>query len=88
MTSTVFRDAMRVLQHHAEARATALMCAEIDPERCHRRLIADWLVLSGVAVVHLIRPGERRDHRPDSAVRLADGVLRYDAWGQIALQGL
>jgi uncharacterized protein (DUF488 family) len=88
MTSAVFAAAMVALRRHAEERATALMCAEIAPGRCHRRLIADWLVLNGVRVVHLVGPGEFRGHRPDPAARMVDGRLCYEAGGQIPLQGL
>jgi uncharacterized protein (DUF488 family) len=48
-----------------------LMCAETPWQRCHRRLISELLVARGRAVVHLIRPGEREQHRlhPDAEVR-------------------
>ena len=42
--------------------ATCIMCAETDPAECHRSHIADWLVAHGERVVHLIAPGESRDH--------------------------
>ena len=38
------------------------MCAETDPEDCHRSHIADWLVARGERVVHLIAPDLQRDH--------------------------
>lgn len=31
------------------------MCAEADPMHCHRSLIADYLVLQGVKVLHILR---------------------------------
>jgi uncharacterized protein (DUF488 family) len=39
-----------------------LMCAETEPSDCHRSHIADWLVANGRRVVHLLKPGECRDH--------------------------
>lgn len=64
----------------ARGRATALLCAERDPARCHRALIADHLLLvEGVAVVHWLDPGRARPHSAHAAVRVTDtGVLRYD----------
>jgi uncharacterized protein (DUF488 family) len=54
-----------------------LMCAERDPAQCHRSLIADWLALHGARVVHLIAPGEAREHTLHPALRFEHGVLRY-----------
>ncbi len=41
---------------------TCIMCAETNPADCHRSHIADWLVAHGERVVHLIAPGESREH--------------------------
>jgi uncharacterized protein (DUF488 family) len=38
------------------------MCAESNPEHCHRAHIADWLVARGHRVVHLLAPGRKREH--------------------------
>lgn len=38
----------------------ALMCAESVPWRCHRSLVADALLVRGIAVEHIINPGKRR----------------------------
>jgi uncharacterized protein (DUF488 family) len=46
--------------------APCLMCAELLPWRCHRRLVADLLQARGHHVVHLIRPGESMRHRAGS----------------------
>ena len=60
METPLFVDAARALTDASQA--TCIMCAEIDPAECHRSHIADWLVAHGERVVHLIAPGERRDH--------------------------
>ena len=39
-----------------------IMCAETNPADCHRSHISDWLVAYGERVVHLIHPGESREH--------------------------
>lgn len=61
----------------AGAQTLCLMCAERDPAQCHRSLIADWLALHGARVIHLIGPGEAREHSIHPAVRFGHGVLRY-----------
>lgn len=41
----------------------ALMCAEALPWRCHRSLIADALIVHGVAVCEIVSPTKLRSHR-------------------------
>jgi uncharacterized protein (DUF488 family) len=53
MTTPDFRDGLAHLLTIAEARAACVMCAEAQWWRCHRRLIADALVVRGRRVVHL-----------------------------------
>ncbi len=49
----------------AEAHRPALMCAEGDPNKCHRTwLVAPALAARGVRVVHLLPDGGRRAHPP------------------------
>lgn len=47
------------LRHYAVAQRIAIMCAEEDYQRCHRRHIADRLVEASLLVRHLDRKGER-----------------------------
>jgi uncharacterized protein (DUF488 family) len=51
------------------------MCAETLWTRCHRRLIAEFLVARGYEVVHLIRPGRREPHRLYDESEIRDGRL-------------
>lgn len=71
--------ALTALAERARATALAVMCAEGDPARCHRRLLADALVVvAGLAVVHLTHEGDRVRHQPHPSVRDAAGVPRWD----------
>ena len=55
------------------------MCSESVWWRCHRRLLADHLVLvRGVEVVHLMHDGRVSPHRITEGVRLAGSHLVYD----------
>ena len=60
METPLFVDAARALVNAPQA--TCIMCAETNPADCHRSHIADWLVAHGERVVHLIAPGESREH--------------------------
>jgi uncharacterized protein (DUF488 family) len=80
MQSGAFRDALGHLLEEAATAPTAIMCSETLWWRCHRRLIADALVLlHGIEVVHLMHSGAPRPHTPTPGVRvLPAGILQYD----------
>jgi len=63
MTTDRFARGLERLDEIATHRRTAICCAEIDPDRCHRRFIADALVARGWTVKHMVRPGGQRTHR-------------------------
>jgi uncharacterized protein (DUF488 family) len=63
----------------AESGPTAVMCSETVWWRCHRRLLADHLVLvRGLDVMHLMHDRRLTPHAPTAGVRLADDGLVYD----------
>ena len=63
----------------ATSELTAVMCSESVWWRCHRRLLADHLVLvRGIEVLHLMHDGRLTRHVPTDGVRLADNMLVYD----------
>ena len=73
-----FHQAFERLLKAADTRGPmAILCAEKDPENCHRRLLADALVLSGRRVIHLVTPDERREHELHPLAELVGGRLAY-----------
>ncbi len=79
METEAFRDAVDDLVAQARTEPAAVMCSESVWWRCHRRLIADHLVLvRGVDVVHLMHNGRASPHVPTEGVRLAGHALVYD----------
>jgi uncharacterized protein (DUF488 family) len=78
MRSEEFSAALSGLQKRARGRVVCVMCAEAQWWRCHRRLIADALVVAGWRVLHLGLGGEPAPHELTSfAVLGADGRLTY-----------
>ena len=63
----------------------AVMCAEADPLRCHRQLLADALVLRGVPVRHLLARGQAKEHRLHPRAVAAEGGVTYPGPGQLVL---
>jgi uncharacterized protein (DUF488 family) len=69
MDSEEFALALRRLEELARGRRAAFMCAEAPWWRCHRRLIADALVVRGWEVRHIGPDGRLAEHElPDFAV--------------------
>jgi len=74
-----FRAGLATLEALAREAPAAVVCAERLWWRCHRRILADWLLVRGFEVVHLLGPGEREVHALSEWARVADGVLTYPA---------
>jgi len=79
MLTEEFRQAVQKLLEMASSKRIALMCAESVYWRCHRRLVSDFLLASGVTVQHIFPSGELRPHQPTPGVRIEDGQLTYPA---------
>jgi uncharacterized protein (DUF488 family) len=62
MGSAEFELGLDRLQEMARGRPTAIMCAEGLWWRCHRRLVADALVVRGWEVVHIAPDGGEAAH--------------------------
>jgi uncharacterized protein (DUF488 family) len=64
-----FRAGLAELRALGHARRCAVMCAEAVWWRCHRRIIADYLIAAGETVFHILRAGQLAPARPTDAVR-------------------
>jgi uncharacterized protein (DUF488 family) len=71
----------RLLDVAAERR-TAVLCAEAVPWRCHRRLLADALVVRGVEVRHVMGPKAVDPHELTGFARVEGERLIYDRQAQ------
>lgn len=57
--------------------APAIMCAEAQWWKCHRRIIADWLTARGYPVGHIMGPGSAIPHKLSTGAVVEDGRVRY-----------
>ena len=71
----------RLLDVTANAGPTAIMCAEAVWWRCHRSLVADYLKVRGVEVLHVLGANKVDSHPYTSAARIVDGKLTYTSEG-------
>jgi uncharacterized protein (DUF488 family) len=71
-----FGAAFVALRRLTEVRRVAIMCAEAVWWRCHRRIIADYLIAAGIAVEHIL-DGKIEPARltPEATVTPEGGVL-------------
>jgi uncharacterized protein (DUF488 family) len=72
MDSAEFAAGLERLLSLAGTRRTAVMCAEAQWTRCHRRLLSDALLVRGWDVLHLGSRGQLERHRLTDFA-LADG---------------
>jgi uncharacterized protein (DUF488 family) len=75
-----FRAALDELRGLAETHCPAVMCAEAVWWRCHRRIVADYLLAAGEDVRHIMAPGkiEPASLTPGAEPQ-ADGTILYPA---------
>ena len=76
-----FHAGIAQLEERALTTPTAMMCAERNPDDCHRQFIADQLVTKGWKVMHLIGAKEKREHHLHAAARETESGLIYPAAG-------
>jgi uncharacterized protein (DUF488 family) len=79
MASEQFEAGLGMLEDLAHERRTAVMCAEADWTRCHRRLIADILTVHGRRVLHLGPSGSLTPHELSELAVVEDGRVTYPA---------
>lgn len=73
-----FRTGLERLKKLGHDQAVAIMCAEAVWWRCHRRIIADYLIAAGEPVLHILGPGKIESAKLTPAARkTADDVLIY-----------
>jgi uncharacterized protein (DUF488 family) len=78
METAEFKDGVARLLAMAGGAAVAVMCAESVWWRCHRRLLADHLVLvEGGAVEHVMHDGRRVGHPVTAGARRVGDAVVY-----------
>ena len=86
MATEEFAGGLEELLRLAAERSVAVLCAESLWWRCHRRLLADHLVLvDGVELVHLLHDGRLVAHEPTPGARVEGDVVVYRAVEELAL---
>lgn len=66
----------------AELGWVALVCAEADWRKCHRRFLADWLLARGYSVWHLHPELDPWEHALTPGAEVKDSRVTYPAAGE------
>jgi uncharacterized protein (DUF488 family) len=73
-----FQAGLAMLRKLGRDRRSVVMCAETVWWRCHRRIIADYLLLAGEEVFHILGPDKVMSASPTKgATPHADGTITY-----------
>ena len=75
--SEKFQDALKKLVELGGKHTPAIMCAEAVYWRCHRRIVADWLIAQGNDVVDIFGPDRANDHELTRFAVVEDGHVLY-----------
>jgi uncharacterized protein (DUF488 family) len=83
MASEEFARGLARLEELAAAEPTAVMCAEAPWWRCHRRLVADALLVRGWSVRHILTEGRAPEHELTEFAQVEDGRIVYPSGGTL-----
>lgn len=77
MASDEFRQGVAKLLEIAGNRRIAILCAEGDYRYCHRRLLCDHLLSTGVTVLHILPAGDLKPHSITPGAKVLEGTVTY-----------
>ncbi len=78
--SDAFHEGLRHLREEGHRRCCTIMCSEAVWWRCHRRIVADYLIANGETVFHIMGQGRLEPARlTPGAIVQPDKTVRYPA---------
>jgi uncharacterized protein (DUF488 family) len=77
MSTPAFAESLDALIELARSVTVATMCAEAVPWRCHRSLIADALLVRGIASEEIVSEAKTQPHRLTPFARVAGTTITY-----------
>ncbi len=79
--SDEFETGLNQLLAIAETRSCAIMCAEAVWWRCHRRIVADYLLVRNVKVIHILDTAKANEATLNPAASIRGLKVHYPATG-------
>jgi uncharacterized protein (DUF488 family) len=78
MATEPFLGGVDKLRSLASLNPTCFMCAETLPQRCHRSLLADYLLLMGLETIHILDNQRTVLHKLSSLATVIESRLIYN----------
>jgi uncharacterized protein (DUF488 family) len=73
-----FQEGFGALRRLGHTKRSAIMCSEAVWWRCHRRIIADYLMLAGETVMHILGRGKAEPAKPTPGAQFTqEGTIVY-----------
>ncbi len=85
MQTNEFANAIQNLITLAHQQRVALMCAEGNPFRCHRLLVADALTVRDVRVLHISSRKSAKEHKLTPFARVDGNQITYPGAMEVAI---
>ena len=78
MSTDSFQKAVYELSQLATLGATCFMCAEILPQKCHRSLLADYVLMQGIETIHILDGHRTTVHRLSALATVSQNRIIYN----------
>lgn len=78
MSTESFSTAAQKLRKLAASDLTCIMCAETIPQRCHRLLLADYLLVQGSKIIHILDHRRTMVHQLSHLATASEGRIIYN----------
>ena len=78
MDTEPFQTAVYELSQLSTQGSTCYMCAETLPQKCHRSLLADYLLMQGVATIHILDGHRTTVHKLSPLATVSQNRIIYN----------
>ena len=86
MSTESFQTAAYKLSQLATLGSACFMCAETLPQRCHRSLLADYFLVQGIKVIHILDRRKTIVHEISRLASISEGRIIYNRTQPIQLE--
>jgi uncharacterized protein (DUF488 family) len=78
MITESFQTAAYKLGQLATVGSTCFMCAETVPHKCHRSFLADYFLVQGIGVIHILDSQRTIVHQLSRLANISEGQIIYN----------
>jgi uncharacterized protein (DUF488 family) len=78
MSTESFQTAAYKLTQLATLGSACFMCAETLPQKCHRSLLADYLLMQGIETIHILDRNRTTVHQLSALATVSQNRIIYD----------